>query len=188
MPAPGRGNSRLVRLLLPSTLGWMLFAYAAVAVACFWTYSLLHLRSDRAQTLDVERVRLRSVNAALAAGTLAMVDDGVGSAVDAANNIAENGRIYRATEDAVATALARVLTGGPYVRSVFLAKVDFYARAGISGRREVTRTPPAWAAALPQSADVSTWVGNAINAPDRPGHTVVPIARRAFLKNGESVL
>jgi PAS domain S-box-containing protein len=187
MPAPGRGNSRLVRLLLPSTLGWMLFAYAAVAVACFWTYSLLHLRSDRAQTLDVERVRLRSVNAALAAGTLAMVDDGVGSAVAAANNLSEGGRLDAAGDDAIGMSLHRVLTGGPYVRSVFLASRELYARAGSSGAREVTHTPPAWTEALPQSSDLSTWVGKSITDPDRPGHTVIPIAQRAFLTSGESI-
>jgi PAS domain S-box-containing protein len=187
MPAPGKGSARLVRLLLPSPLGWMLFVYAAVALACCWIYSLMRIGSDREQTLGVERVRLKSVNAALAAGTLAMIDDGVGSAVAAANDIAAGGRVDGASDAVVTNALLQVLTGGPYVRSVFLARPDYYARAGLSGRVEVTRAPPAWAAALPQSVEARTWVGKAITAPDRPGHTVVPIARRAFLKNGESV-
>ena len=186
----GRGfggqRSGAMRFLLPPTLGWVLLAYAALVLASGVAYSTLHIRMDRQQTLQMERNRLRAVAAVLETGTLAMLSDGVGSAVAGANEIESSGGLDASSDAALAETLRKVVTGGSYVRSIFLADSQRFVRAGRNGSYESLAQPPPWMTA-PTSAPaaVQTWVGRPIPDPDRPAataaqaaaHTVIPVAR-----------
>lgn len=164
------------RLLVPPTLGWILLAYAALVLASGIAYATLKIRTDREQTLQTERNRLRAVAAALETGTVAMLSDGVGSAVAGANEIESNGTLASMPDSQVAATLVKVLAGGDYVRSIFLADPTRFVRAGRGHGFQSQAAPPDWFTAPRGSDDV--WVGKPIADPDRPGATVVPVARR----------
>lgn len=180
-PAQRSGdNSGLAHFLLPPSLSWMLFVYAAVALAAGWTYSALQIRYDREQTLNAERIRLRSVSTAIETGILAMINDGVGAAVAVAGE-AEVGSTAPAT-------LSRMLSGDPYVRALFLATPTRFVRAGRSNAGEVSDHPPAWLTAVQTSSGVDdTWVGLPITDPERREHRVIPVARRTTTPDGRSL-
>ena len=174
-----------MRFLLPPTLGWVLLTYAALVLAGGIAYSTLRIRTDREQTLQTERNRLRAVAAVLETSTLAMLYDGVGSAVASANEIQSGGGLDPAPEAVLSTTLSKMLVGGTYVRSIFLADPARFARAGRDGVFESLSSPPPWLTALQTTGDAETWVGHAIPDPDRPAvagapsaHTVIPVARR----------
>ena len=155
--------------------GWMLLTYAALVLASGIAYSTLKVRMDREQTLQTARNRLRAVAAALETGTLAMLSDGVGSAVAGANEIEAGGGLDATPDEALAATLDKVLAGGNYVRSIFLADSTRFVRAGRGRTFQSLRAPPDWFTA--RAAD-ETWVGKPIPDADRPGATVVPVARR----------
>jgi PAS domain S-box-containing protein len=173
-------NSGLAHFLLPPSLSWMLFVYAAVALAAGWTYSALQIRYDREQTLNAERIRLRSVSTAIGTGILAMINDGVGAAVAAAGET-DTGSVTPA-------ALSRLLSGDPYVRALFLATPTRFVRAGRSNAGEVSDHAPAWLTALQTSSGIDdTWAGSPIPDPERSEHRVIPVARRATTPDGHAI-
>ena len=163
------------RFLLPPTLGWMLLTYAALVLASGIAYSTLKIRTDREQTLQTERNRLRSVAAALESGALAMLSDGVGSAVAGLNAIESSGGLDSTPDDDLAATLSKMLAGGNYVRSIFLADAARFVRAGRGRSFQSLRAAPDWF--TPKPTD-ETWVGKPIPDPGRAGATVVPVARR----------
>ncbi len=172
--APGAGSAPLI---LPPTLTWILLIYAALLLLSGWTYSALRIRADREHTVQSERDRLSIVAVALQTGTHAMLDDGIGAAVTGANEIAAAGGLDAATEVVLRSRLQRVLTGGEYVRSVFVADSRRFARAGRSGVYEVSDSVPAWLTVPPAATAAGTWVGKPLPDPDHPGEMVVPVAR-----------
>jgi PAS domain S-box-containing protein len=185
-----------MRFLLPPTLGWVLLAYAALVLASVISYSTLRVRMDREQTLQTERNRLRAVAAVLETGTLAMLSDGVGSAVAGANEIESSGGLDASSDTALSSSLRKLMTGGNYVRSIFLADGQRFVRAGRNGSYESLSSPPAWMTALtsPPTAE-QTWVGRPIPDPDQPGATaaqassptVIPVARLIQTGRGRRV-
>lgn len=173
-------NSGLAHFLLPPSLSWMLFVYAAVALAAGWTYSALQIRYDREQTLNAEGMRLRSVSTAIETGILAMINDGVGAAVAATSEMDAG--------TATPLALSRLLSGDPYVRALFLATPTRFVRAGRSNSGEVSGQPPGWLTAVQTSSGVDdTWVGLPITDPERREHRVIPVARRTMTSDGRSL-
>jgi len=183
-PAKSRPGSSTgdASLLLPSSLSWTLLLYAALVLATGWAYSAQRIRTDREQTLQSESNRLRAVAMALEQSAFAMVSDGVGSAVTRANQIDSAGGLNSVSERDLSPVLGESMTGGQYVRSVFVADASRFARAGRSGSYDVSRVPPAWFTA-PGSGGADVWVGRPVADPDRaldaPGDaTLLPIARR----------
>jgi PAS domain S-box-containing protein len=156
--------------------------YAALVLATGWAYSAQRIRTDREQTLQSESNRLRAVAVALEQSAFAMVSDGVGSAVTRANQIESAGGLSSVSERDLSPVLGGSMTGGHYVRSVFVADGSRFARAGRSGSYDVSRVPPVWFTAS-ASNDSDVWVGTPIPDPDRPADVpgdvmLVPIARR----------
>ena|GEM_PF-768246 len=175
-----------MRFLLPPTLGWVLLVYAALVLASVISYSTLRVRMDRERTLQTERNRLRAVAAVLETGTLAMLSDGVGSAVAGANEIESSGGLDASSDATLSASLRKLVTGGNYVRSIFLADGQRFVRAGRNGSYESLSSPPAWMTALSSAPTAEqTWVGRPLPDPDRTGatagqaasHTVIPVAR-----------
>ncbi len=195
----GFGGQRLgaMRFLLPPTLGWVvLLTYAALVLASGIAYSTLRIRMDREQTLQTERNRLRAVAAVLETGTLAMLSDGVGSAVAGTNEIESSGGLDASTDAALAATLRKMVTGGSYVRSIFLADGQRFVRVGRNGSYESSSSAPAWMTALTAAPTADqTWVGRAIPDPDLPAanathaaaHTLIPVARLIQTGRGHRV-
>lgn len=185
-----------MRFLLPPALGWVLLGYTALVLASVISYSTLRVRMDREQTLQSERDRLRAVAAVLETGTLAMLSDGVGSAVAGANEIESRGGLDALSDAALSASLHELMTGGDYVRSLFLADEQRFVRAGRNGSYESFSSPPAWMTALTAPPDgEQTWVGRPIPDPDPAGasaargasHTLVPVARLVQTRRGHGV-
>ena len=178
-PAIARAGPRAGRapLLLPGTLTWILIVYAGLVLISGWTYAGLRIRTDRENTLQAERNRLSIVAEALEAGTVAILNDGMRAALTGAREIAAAGGLDTASEEALRGRLQRLLTGGQYIRSVFVADATRFARAGANGTYEMTHFVPAWLTAAQSAPSGATWVGKPIADPEEPGAIVVPVAR-----------
>jgi PAS domain S-box-containing protein len=157
-------------------LNWALLAYAALSIGIGWAYVISRVHADYEQTLTMERNRLRGVSAALEASTLAMINDGVGAAVAGANELQAAEGLILANRAEIVSTLRKQLTGGGYVRYLFLTDGEHFALAGREGASG-GRLPPAWLSSrAPPSKD--TWVGAPIEDPERPDRLVIPIAQR----------
>jgi PAS domain S-box-containing protein len=171
-----RGGS--TRRLLPAAVNWTLIAYALVLCIGVWTFAVQRIRSDYRSTLATEREHLSSVSGTLQAQVEAMLGDGVGAALAAANELENRGDIAAAGDGQLSDTLTHMLTGGPYVRSLFLASDQRFVRVGRTAPPENRMAPPGW---LRPALDVKSddaWVGDPFPDPDNPGKRVVPIARR----------
>jgi len=167
-------------------LNWALLAYAALCIAIGWAYVVSRVQADYGQTLAAERNRLRGVSAALQAGVLAMINDGVGAAVAGANELQSTGGLILASRAEIVSTLQKQLTGGGYVRFLFLTEGEHFAlasRDGASGGRSA----PIWLAVSRTPSSRDTWVGAPIEDPERPGYFVIPIARRVAWGQGSGL-
>jgi signal transduction histidine kinase len=163
---------------LSATVDWPIVIYAVLALAAGWAYASLRIQSDHHLTLDLERNQLRSVTAALQAGTQAMINDGIGAAVAGANAVmTSHGDMDSASADERAEALSKMLTGGAHVRSLFLYSPARFARAGRDGVRQTGDAQPPWLQLPRSSLNGSTWVGKPFADPDLSGQMVFPVAR-----------
>ncbi|MGH8297696.1 MAG: PAS domain S-box protein [Steroidobacteraceae bacterium] len=164
-----------MRLGVPEALDWVLLAYAIFAVAAGSGFAALRIHEDYIQTLQQERESLRGVTSALQNGALAVLDDGVGSALAAARAVRAAGELDRLPASAVAQTLQRELTGGTYVRALFLADRGRFVMANRTRALDSAAAPP-WLTRTTAATD--TWVGAPIADPEIPGRKVIPVARR----------
>ena len=171
-----RASSGALRLIFPPALNWVLLAYAIVAIAVAWAYLASRIHADYVQTLEAERNRLRGVGATLRSATLAMFNDGVGAAVAGANELQSVGGIARAGSADISSTLQKQLTGGDYVRFLFLADNGRFALASRE-RATDSRTPPDWLTTN-RAGSNNAWVGRPMADPERPGQLVIPVAQR----------
>src|SRR5215472_6488985 len=182
LKSPPGTSSGDASLLLPSSLSWTLLLYAALVLATGWAYSAQRIRTDREQTYQSESNRLRAVAVALEQSAFAMISDGVGSAVTRAKEVQGLGGLQGVAERDLSPALGEAMSGGQYVRSIFVADAARFARAGRGGSFDVSRAPPPWFDAISSHASEDVWIGAPIPDPDRPpgdssAGLLVPIAR-----------
>lgn len=175
-PSQRRANVGPLRLIFPAALNWVLLAYAVIAVGVGWAYVAARIHADYVQTLEVQRNQLRGVGATLRSATLAMLNDGVGAAVAGANELQSLGGIARASSSDLTSTLQKQLTGGDYVRFLFVADVERFALASREHASE-SRQIPDWLT-TDQVGMSETWVGRPIDDPERPGQLLIPIAQR----------
>jgi PAS domain S-box-containing protein len=123
------------------------------------------------------------VSTAVKSATLAMLNDGVGAAVAAANELQSTGGFGRAPGHELTTTLMKHLAGGEYVRFLFLADEGRFVLASRDASSE-SRVVPAWLTVARAPILNITWVGKPIPDPERPGDLVIPVARR--VASGES--
>ncbi len=162
---------------LPSILGFLLIAYALLLCAIAWSYAALSIRTDLERTLDGERSRLHDVALTIGAQVEAMLHDGVGAAVAAANEIRALEPRGDASDTRKAQTLAHMLTGGDYVRSLFLAAPDHFVRVGHASTQTTQSLPP-WLKPALELRSGDTWIGVPIADPENPEVRVIPVARR----------
>jgi len=160
----------------PLALSWVLLAYAAVAVIAVCAFAALRIHDDYLEVMEAERVDLRGAAAALTSATQSMLYDGEGAALAAAGAIRAAGGLDRLSHQALAAALQRQLTGGAYVRSLFLADQGRFVLASRTGVFDDAK-PPAYMAGMASAQD-NVWVGTPMADPQAPTRWVVPIARR----------
>jgi PAS domain S-box-containing protein len=171
-----RSKGRM-RRLLPAAINWTLIAYALVLCVVVWGLAWQHVQSDFRSTLETERDHLRSVSGTLQAQVEAMLGDGVGAALAAANELEYRGG-SAAGDAEFSETLAHMLTGGPYVRSLFLANPQRFVRVGRSMPADRQTAPPAWLLPAMSLKSEDAWVGHPMPDPEDPNGRVVPIARR----------
>jgi len=177
-----------VSVRLGAVVDWPIVFYAVLALVAGWAYASLRIQSDHHLTLDLERNQLRSVTAALQAGTQAMLNDGIGAAIAGANAVmTSHGDMDSASAEDRADALSKMLTGGAYVRSVFLYSPARFARAGRDGAREIGTAQPSWLQLPRSSLNGSTWVGKPFPDPDKSGQMVFPVARHIITPERDGV-
>jgi PAS domain S-box-containing protein len=183
-PSLRRASSGPLRLIFPPALNWALLAYAMFAIAVGWAYVASRIHTDYVQTLEAERNTLRGIGATLRSATLAMLNDGVGAAVAGANELQSAGGIVRAGSAELSSTLKKQLTGGDYVRFLFLADTGRFA---LASRESASDSPllPEWF--TPNRAGPgNSWVGRPMVDPERPGALVIPIAQRVTSAEGST--
>jgi PAS domain S-box-containing protein len=168
----------LMRRLVPAAHYWTLIAYALVLCAGIWSFAIQRIQSDYRSTLQMEREHLRSVSGALEAQVEAMLGNGVGAALAAANELVDRGDFASSSDAQISDTLAHMFTGGPYVRSLFLADAHHFVRAGRAATRDIQTAPPPWLLPALALETEDTWVGGPIPDPDNSAGRVIPIARR----------
>ncbi len=168
----------MTRRLLPAAVNWTLIVYAFVLCVGIWIYTLQRIQSDYHATLETEREHLRSVSGTLEAQVEAMLGDGVGAALAAANEYENPGDIAAASDAQLSDTLKHMLTGGPYVRSLFLASGRRYVRVGRLAAPDSGTAPPAWLLPALKLKSGDAWVGARVPDPENPAETVIPMARR----------
>jgi PAS domain S-box-containing protein len=167
----------------PPALSWVLLAYAALAVAAGAAFAGLRIHADYLVVMQSEDGSLRSVAAALTSAAQAMLDDGMGAARAGASEVLAGGGLDGLSDQALGSALQRQLTGGPYVRALFLVDPGRFVLA--SRARVLTApAPPAYLAGLGGAARL--WVGAPLRDPQQPARWVVPVARRVRTGPGAS--
>jgi PAS domain S-box-containing protein len=157
-------------------LSWVLLAYAAVAVAAAGAFTALRIHADYLEVIQDEHESLRSVTAALTSATQAMLDHGMGAALAAASEIRAAGGLDHLSQRALGLALQRQLTGGRYLRFLFVVDSGRFvlaSRARVADRASA----PDYLAGM--AAAGSMWVGAPMHDPEDPARWAVPIAQRA---------
>ena len=172
-----RASSGALRLVFPPALNWVLLAYAVLAIAVGWAYVASRIHTDYVQTLDAERNHLRGVGATLRSATLAMLNDGVGAAVAGANELQSVGGIARASSAEISSTLQKQLTGGEYVRFLFLADNGRFALAS-RARASDSRNSPDWLTTNRAGAGNSTPGLQLVCARNGGAHAIVEHGQR----------
>jgi PAS domain S-box-containing protein len=173
--AQARGGS--MRSGLSSTLDWALLAYAVLAVAIGGAYAALWIRADYERSLAGGQGRLSSVTAALQSATAAMLNDGLGDAIAAANEAQAIRLSDPRARSALTAKLQGHLKGGDYVRALFLSDGTHFELA--SRQRVVDSAIPTWLTARSSQAAAPYWVGAPMPDPEDLQQRVIPVARRA---------
>jgi two-component system sensor histidine kinase UhpB len=126
--------------------------FATIVLAIGWSYGLWRIQNDRAITLQASHEQLATLSRGLASQLKAMVNDGVGAARAGANAIQN---IPGQADPA--GILGDMLTGGEYVRALFIATPDHLIIANASGEG-FAEDNATWLATLRNTTD-SIWVG-----------------------------
>ena len=156
----------------------IVLGYSAILLIAVWSYALHVIQSDYRLTEATTRERLRARGAAFNAEIEAMMGDGVGAAVAAANELGGQRGFAVASQAQIQQTISHMLTGGPYVRALFLgntARFELFARGG--RHESLTELPSGFRPVL-SAGEVASGVGTPIVDPDRPGGHLVPVAQR----------
>jgi PAS domain S-box-containing protein len=164
--------------VLPATLSWILLAYSAALCLGLWGYALLRIESDRRTTLTAEHNRLHAVSLALEAEVEAMYNDGVGAAVAAANELDSTQSLSSTGLLRTTTVLGNMLTGGQYVRALFLVDAARFVEVERGSPAPLAGVAPSWLQPALGVRTADAWVGAPLSSLDTSTRVVVPMARR----------
>src|ERR1700733_4036341 len=122
----------------------IVLGYTAILLIGVWSYALHVIRSDFRLTESTTRERLRARGGAFNAEVEAMMGDGVGAAIAAANEIGGQRGFAGASQAKIQQTIGHMLTGGPYVRALFLGSRARFELLARGGRSESLTEPPPW--------------------------------------------
>jgi signal transduction histidine kinase len=151
---------------------WAILLLATLAIVIGWSYGLWRIHGDRQITLQASHQQLATLARALSSQFEAMVADGVGSAL-AADRLLH----AAATPDESAQVLSRMLTGGKYVRSLFLLRGGTPVIANLPGE-SLTALDMPWLKEM-SASNSDTWVGK-VQLRQPGDELLLPIARRVY--------
>jgi two-component system sensor histidine kinase UhpB len=152
-----------------------LIAYAIVIATVLWSFEYRQIQNDRRATLENARNQLLTIASSFGTHLEAMINDGVGAAHAGANEIAAQGGMHKIPDRQSQAILARMLTGGEYVRQVFVATPRQFVSANRPGY--ILDAPSAWNSTLFEST-ADTWLGPPIRRGENDAHVVIPIAKK----------
>ena len=163
---------------IPMALSWALLGYAILAVAAGGAFTVLRIHADYLEVMQDEDESMRGVTAALTSATQTMLDHGVGAARAAASDIRAAGGLDGMAPQAVGSLLQRNLTGGTYVRFLFLEDAGRYVLASRLRVLDGTSGAPPYLPGVGLAVAEDTWLGAPLRDPEDATRWVVPIARR----------
>lgn len=153
---------------LPGSGGYAVVLFSMLALLAGWIVLLYRVNGDRATVLEASRQQLAPLAKGLGLQIEAMAANGIGSA-EAAAGLLRRGQ----SESEASLVAAEMLTGGTYVRALFVLDETKFIIANRPGERFNAGSEP-WREALLQERDLE-WVG-----PVEAGVSgyVFPVARR----------
>jgi two-component system sensor histidine kinase UhpB len=167
----------------PSLLRSGLLLYAAIIIAIGWAFGTWQIQVDRALTLESSNNQLTLSAVGFANHVEAMINDGVGAAMAGGNVLRQTAPRTPLNEAAMIEALGRMLTGGEYVRALFIATPTRFVAAYSRNDMQPIGSP-ALLSDLTQSTD-DIWVGQPLNIEQGDAQVLIPIARRVPDIGGE---
>jgi PAS domain S-box-containing protein len=168
----------------PPRLRRGLLIYAATLLAIAWSYGLWQISVDRAITLESSEHQLTLSATAFSNHVTAMINDGVGAAMAAANQLRSSDTKRPIADTQMTAVLGRMLTGGEYVRTLFIATPTRYAAAHRDHAQDGDPRP-AFLSEMLATTD-ATWVGQPLNIEQGDANVVIPIAERVAELDGET--
>lgn len=171
---------------LPMLVKRAVVAQAVLILAALWSYATWRVYSDKAETLESARHELRAIAAGMYVHLQAVLNDSLGAARTAAQNIDANGGVMATPAGTAAELLARELSGGEYVRALFVMTPNRFVAAVRNRDVQMLDAPPAWLqGAIKDSRGV--FIGNTIEDPIESTQRAFPIAVRTVDRSGATV-
>ncbi len=183
---PAAGQRRRVNRL-PRFVNRALVGYAVLMILAAWAFGLWHIYRERIDAYQRAERQLTTIAVGVSQHVEAMLNDGIGAARAAVNIIGSAQGLEGLDDAAVAAALRSTLTGGDYVKGLFIVSGERYVQAGRSGKDDVFGASPSWLETLPQAEFDRPWIGAPVPVLGTPESTLVPIAVRLQPANGPAL-
>lgn len=162
---------------LPKFVKRAVIAQGIVILMLIWSYTAWRLNDDRQQTLETARQNLRTSAGALHAQVLAIVNDGLGAARAGSNEAMTQGGFEHFSDAQLADLLKRHLTGGEYIRVLFVATPSRFVAVSRDRPPFTSNQPPPWLeGAFKTTSD--RYEAGIVRHPGTPSDPLVPVAVR----------
>lgn len=171
---------------LPMLVKRAVVAQAVLILAALWSYATWRVYSDKAESLESARHELRAIAAGMYVHLQAVLNDSLGAARTAAQAIDANGGVMETPVATAAELLARELSGGEYVRALFVMTPNRFVAAIRNRDTQTSDAPPAWL--LPAIDETrGVFIGGTIEDPIESAQRAFPIAVRTVDGSGATV-
>ena len=184
MPPVGR---RFLDGKLSKHVRLAVFIQAMLLLIAIWGYTAWRLNDDREQSLETGRQHLRTTAAAMHVHVLAILNDGLGAARASANEVGARGGLNALSDDQIIELLTRHLSGGDYVRALFVSTTQRFVQAERDGHGATDSHPPGWLQAAFNSSSGGTYVGRVLQESAVPVDRILPVAINLGNVAGESL-
>lgn len=171
---------------LPMLVKRAVVAQAVLILAALWSYATWRVYSDKAETLESARHELRALAAGMHVHLQAVLNDSLGAARTAAQAIDARGGVSEISPKTAAELLARELSSGEYVRSLFVMTPNKFVAAMRNRETRTLNAPPEW---LQPAIDDTrgVFIGHTIEDPVESSQRAFPIAVRTVDSTGATV-
>lgn len=161
---------------LPHFVNRTLLGYSLVIIVAAWSFGLWHIWRERSEAIARSDAEMTTIAIGISQHVEAMLHDGIGAARAAMNLMEARGGLAALPDSEVQAIMAATLTGGDYVRALFVFDGQRDIRATRNGVElsieRASFTPPP----VGSTADGEIWVGNPVFSPGRPDDMVLPVA------------